>query len=122
MATSAGKAMFWVHQLLLFYPPWSFWLIDLPCTQDFVGAPANQGPKVVAFEGEFAFLEGHAQELKTIALAQQVGKRLRLFFSYNNAGIDDALIGGSLFLMTIAMIVSQESMGDLTSSLLRCAC
>jgi transketolase len=59
-----------------------------------VGAPENQGPKVVAFEGEFAFTEGHAQELKTIALAQQVGKRLRLFFSYNNAGIDDALIGG----------------------------
>jgi hypothetical protein len=48
----------------------------------------------VAFEGEFAFTEGHAQELKTIALAQQVGKRLRLFFSYNNAGIDDSLIGG----------------------------
>lgn len=72
VATSAGKAMFW----------------------DFVGAPENHGPKVVAFEGEFAFTEGHAQELKTIALAQQVGKRLRLFFSYNNAGIDDALIGG----------------------------
>jgi len=72
VATSAGKAMFW----------------------DFVGAPENHGPKVVAFEGEFAFTEGHAQELKTIALAQQVGKRLRLFFSYNNAGIDDSLIGG----------------------------
>lgn len=59
-----------------------------------MGAPENHGPKVVAFEGEFAFTEGHAQELKTIALAQQVGKRLRLFFSYNNAGIDDSLIGG----------------------------
>jgi transketolase len=70
VATSAGKAMFW----------------------DFVGAPPSI--KVIAFEGEFAFTEGHAQELKTIALAQQVGKRLRLFFSYNNAGIDDSLVGG----------------------------
>ena len=38
--------------------------------------------------------EGHAQELKTQALAQQVGKRLRVLLSDNNAGIDDALIGG----------------------------
>ena len=37
---------------------------------------------------------GHAQELKTQAIALQVGKRLRVFFSDNNAGIDDALIGG----------------------------
>jgi len=37
---------------------------------------------------------GHAQELKTQALAVQAGKRLRIFFSDNNAGIDDALIGG----------------------------
>jgi len=70
VANMAGKAMFW----------------------DFVGAPEEI--KVIAFEGEFAFTEGHAQELKTLALAQQVGKRLRLFFSYNNAGIDDSLIGG----------------------------
>ena len=33
--------------------------------------------------------EGHAQELKTQALALQVGKRLRVMLSDNNAGIDD---------------------------------
>src|SRR5215470_2969861 len=38
--------------------------------------------------------EGHAQEVKTQAVAFQVGKRLRIFLSDNNAGIDDALIGG----------------------------
>ena len=38
--------------------------------------------------------EGHAQELKTQALALQVGKRLRILLSYNNAGIDDTLVGG----------------------------
>ena len=38
--------------------------------------------------------EGHAQELKTQALALQVGKRLRILLSDNNAGIDDALLGG----------------------------
>ena len=38
--------------------------------------------------------EGHAQELKTRAIALQVGKRLRVFFSDNNAGIDDILMGG----------------------------
>ncbi len=37
---------------------------------------------------------GHAQELKTQAIALQVGKRLRIFFSDNNAGIDDSLLGG----------------------------
>ena len=37
---------------------------------------------------------GHSQEMKTQALAQQVGKRLRIMMSYNNAGIDDELIGG----------------------------
>ena len=71
IATAAGKAAFW----------------------DFIGAPAGS-PKVVAFEGEFAMCAGHAQELKTQAIALQVGKRLRVFFSDNNAGIDDALIGG----------------------------
>ncbi|HLH41780.1 MAG TPA: hypothetical protein VKV74_02250 [Bryobacteraceae bacterium] len=71
IATAAGKAAFW----------------------DFIGAPAGR-PKVIAFEGEFAFTEGHAQELKTQALALQCGKRLRILFSNNNAGIDDALIGG----------------------------
>jgi len=71
VATAAGKAAFW----------------------DFVGAPSGS-PKIVAFEGEFAMCAGHAQELKTQALALQVGKRLRIFFSDNNAGIDDALIGG----------------------------
>lgn len=71
IATAAGKAAFW----------------------DFVGAPMAR-PKIIAFEGEFAFTEGHAQELKTQALALQCGKRLRILFSNNNAGIDDSLIGG----------------------------
>jgi transketolase len=71
IATAAGKAAFW----------------------DIVGAPMGR-PKVVAFEGEFAMCAGHAQELKTQAIALQTGKRLRVFFSDNNAGIDDALIGG----------------------------
>jgi transketolase len=70
IAASAGKAAFW----------------------DFVGAPSL--PKVIAFEGEFAMTEGHAQELKTQALALQVGKRLRILFSNNNSGIDDSLLGG----------------------------
>ncbi len=69
-ATAAGKALFW----------------------NAVGAPDSL--KVWVLEGEFAMTEGHAQELKTIALAQRVGKRLRLFLSFNNAGIDDSLIGG----------------------------
>jgi transketolase len=71
LALAAGKAAFW----------------------DMVGAPINQ-PKVIAFEGEFALCAGHAQELKTQALALKVGKRLRVMFSENNAGIDDSLIGG----------------------------
>ena len=71
IATAAGKAAFW----------------------DIVGAPMGS-PKIIAFEGEFAMCAGHAQELKTQAIALQTGKRLRLFFSDNNAGIDDALIGG----------------------------
>ncbi|MCZ6681164.1 MAG: hypothetical protein O7E52_28425 [Candidatus Poribacteria bacterium] len=70
IATAAGKAAFW----------------------DFLGAPESL--KVLAFEGEFAMTEGHAQELKTQALAAQVGKRLRILLSYNNAGIDDTLVGG----------------------------
>jgi len=70
IATAAGKAAFW----------------------DFMGAPSS--PKVIALEGEFALAEGHAQELKTQALAMQVGKRLRILLSDNNAGIDDVLIGG----------------------------
>lgn len=70
IATAAGKAAFW----------------------DFIGAPSS--PKVIAFEGEFALTEGHAQELKTQALALQVGKRLRILFSLNNSGIDDSLLGG----------------------------
>ncbi|HVZ49831.1 MAG TPA: hypothetical protein VG916_13680, partial [Gemmatimonadaceae bacterium] len=72
IATAAGKAAFW----------------------DIAGAPMDGGPKVIAFEGEFAMTEGHAQELKTQALALKVGKRLRVMISSNNAGIDDALIGG----------------------------
>src|SRR5258707_14531877 len=71
IATAAGKAAFW----------------------DFVGAPSGS-PKIMAFEGEFAMCAGHAQELKTQGIALQVGKRLRIFFSDNNAGIDDSLIGG----------------------------
>jgi transketolase len=70
VATAAGKAAFW----------------------DMAGA--KDAPKVIAFEGEFAMTEGHAQELKTQALALQVGKRLRLVLSDNNAGIDDVLLGG----------------------------
>ncbi|MDT8066888.1 MAG: hypothetical protein ROO76_01850 [Terriglobia bacterium] len=70
IATAAGKALFW----------------------DVAGAP--ESPKVIALEGEFALTEGHAQELKTQALALQVGKRLRVMVSNNNAGIDDCLIGG----------------------------
>ncbi len=72
IATAAGKAAFW----------------------DVVGAP--ESPKVIALEGEFALTEGHAQELKTQALALQVGKRLRVMVSDNNAGIDDRLIGGAI--------------------------
>jgi transketolase len=70
VATAAGKAAFW----------------DMAGTAD--------GPKVVALEGEFAMTEGHAQELKTQAVALQVGKRLRIILSDNNAGIDDKLLGG----------------------------
>jgi transketolase len=71
VASAAGKAAFW----------------------DIAGASVG-APKIIAFEGEFAMTEGHAQELKTQALAMQVGKRLRVMFSDNNAGIDDSLIGG----------------------------
>jgi transketolase len=70
IATAAGKAAFW----------------------DFIGAADSL--KVLAFEGEFAMTEGHAQELKTQALALQVGKRLRILLSNNNAGIDDTLLSG----------------------------
>jgi len=70
IAASAGKAAFW----------------------NIIGAPNS--PKVIAMEGEFAMTEGHAQELKTQAIAMQVGKRLRVFLSDNNAGIDDTLLGG----------------------------
>jgi transketolase len=71
VATAAGKAAFW----------------------DMAGAGID-APKIIALEGEFAMTEGHAQELKTQALAMQVGKRMRIFLSDNNAGIDDALHGG----------------------------
>jgi transketolase len=71
IATAAGKAAFW----------------------DVIGADVN-APKIIAFEGEFAMTEGHAQELKTQALALKVGKRLRVMMSDNNAGIDDSLLGG----------------------------
>ncbi|MFN7924187.1 MAG: hypothetical protein U0Q16_29060 [Bryobacteraceae bacterium] len=71
VAMAAGKAAFW----------------------DMAGAPIDS-PRIFALEGEFAMTEGHAQELKTQALALKVGKRLRILFSDNNAGIDDSLIGG----------------------------
>jgi transketolase len=70
VATAAGKAAFW----------------------DMAGA--KDTPKIIAFEGEFAMTEGHAQELKTQAVALKVGKRLRVLLSDNNAGIDDVLLGG----------------------------
>lgn len=70
IASAAGKAAFW----------------------DFIGAPHDL--KVIGLEGEFAMTAGHAQELKTQALALQNGKRLRILLSINNAGIDDALLGG----------------------------
>ena len=60
---------------------------------DIAGASMD-APKIIAFEGEFAMTEGHAQELKTQALALKTGKRLRVMISDNNAGIDDSLIGG----------------------------
>ena len=69
IATAAGKAAFW----------------------DMAGA--KDTPKIMALEGEFAMTEGHAQELKTQALALKVGKRLRVILSDNNAGIDDVLVG-----------------------------
>ncbi|MFQ6026362.1 MAG: hypothetical protein ACE5Q6_02480 [Dehalococcoidia bacterium] len=69
IATAAGKAAFW----------------------DMMGAPDSL--KVIAIEGEFALTSGHSQEMKTQAVAQQVGKRLRVLLSYNNAGIDDELVG-----------------------------
>jgi transketolase len=69
IATAAGKAAFW----------------------DMMGAPDDL--KVIAMEGEFAMTSGHSQEMKTQAVAQQVGKRLRIFLSFNNAGIDDELVG-----------------------------
>ena len=72
ISTAAGKAAFW----------------------DFIGASDLNSPKVMALEGEFALTEGHAQEFKTQAVALQVGKRLRVLLSDNNAGIDDSLIGG----------------------------
>jgi transketolase len=72
IAAAAGKAAFW----------------------DVAGAASSNSPKIIALEGEFALTEGHAQELKTQALALQVGKRLRVLLSDNNAGIDDALLGG----------------------------
>src|SRR5204862_2646822 len=72
LAVAAGKAAFW----------------------DIVGAKGPRSPKVIALEGEFAMTEGHAQELKTQAIALQVGKRLRIFLFDNNAGIDDSLLGG----------------------------
>jgi transketolase len=71
-------------------------------------AGATDGPKIIAFEGEFAMTEGHAQELKTQALSLQVGKRLRVLLSDNNAGIDDVLLGG----VVPAKYAEQYKLGD----------
>ena len=84
IATSAGKAVFW----------------------DYIGASSEL--KVVALEGEFALTEGHAQELKNIAVSQQVGKRLRVLLSLNNAGIDDTLIGGVVRLRYTGYNIAQQ--------------
>ncbi|MCB9517201.1 MAG: hypothetical protein H6693_13505 [Candidatus Latescibacteria bacterium] len=70
IASAAGKAAFW----------------------DFMGAPMAN-PKVMAIEGEFALTSGHSQEFKTQAVALKTGKRLRVLLSFNNAGIDDELVG-----------------------------
>jgi len=69
IATAAGKAAFW----------------------DMMGA--DNSLKIFAVEGEFALTSGHSQEFKTQAVANRVGKRLRVLMSYNNAGIDDELVG-----------------------------
>src|SRR5207245_2229686 len=76
---------------------YALWMIlgqALYRTHHATGDPRYPVAPVIALEGEFAMTEGHAQELKTQAIALQVGKRLRIFLSYNNAGIDDSLIGG----------------------------
>jgi transketolase len=86
VATAAGKAAFW----------------------DMVGSPLDGGPKIVCFEGEFAMTEGHAQEVKTQAMAMQVGKRLRMILSDNNAGIDDALIGGVISNKTPGYVLKNQ--------------
>jgi transketolase len=86
VATAAGKAAFW----------------------DMVGSPLDGGPKIVCFEGEFAMTEGHAQEVKTQAMAMQVGKRLRMILSDNNAGIDDALIGGVISNKTPGYVLKDQ--------------
>ena len=73
VATAAGKAAFW----------------------DIVGAPIGS-PKVIAFEGEFAMTEGHAQGAKDPGARHASGETwLRILFSDNNTlGIDDSLLGG----------------------------
>ena len=86
IATAAGKAAFW----------------------DIIGAPVGS-PKVIAFEGEFAMCAGHAQELKTQAIALQVGKRLRIFFSDNNAGISGRPTVGMFFQYLMVTITSRCS-------------
>jgi len=52
------------------------------------------GPKIIAFEGEFAIDRGPRPELKTQALALQVGKRLRVMFSDKNAASTTRCLGG----------------------------
>ena len=74
VATSAGKAAFW----------------------DIAGREINaNSPKIVAFEGEFAMTEGHAQELKTQALEPGRGQApARHSVGQQCPSIDDSLLGG----------------------------
>jgi hypothetical protein len=71
IATAAGKAAFW----------------------DFIGAPRDR-PRSSPSRASSRCAPATPRSSKTQAIALQVGKRLRIFFSDNNAGIDDALIGG----------------------------
>ena len=89
IATAAGKAAFW----------------------DMMGADPSL--KIIAIEGEFALTSGHSQEFKTQAVAQRVGKRLRVLMSYNNAGIDDELIGS---------IIKEDTFKDLSTSIVKSTC
>jgi hypothetical protein len=55
--------------------------------------PASIPPRFSRSKASSRSPKGHAQEFKTQALALQVGKRLRVLLSDNNAGIDDSAAG-----------------------------